>query len=123
MVIPGLAVALILAVAAAGCSPAPAAPAAVRSRHPAPAARPAARRTASPSTAIAPDPADAKACGSLPSFPAGTAAQIMAGRLTIAPFKAVTVDPNGPRFHYLDQVPTSATPRPGTSVSAAAPRG
>jgi hypothetical protein len=37
---------------------------------------------------------DAKACGPLPSFPAGTANQIMAGRLAIAPFPAVTFDPN-----------------------------
>ena len=38
--------------------------------------------------------ADAKACGTLPSFPAGTANQIMAGQLTIAPFPAVTIDPH-----------------------------
>ena len=37
---------------------------------------------------------DAKACGPLPSFPAGTADQIMAGRLSIAPFAAVTFDPD-----------------------------
>jgi hypothetical protein len=37
---------------------------------------------------------DAKACGPLPSFPAGTADQIMAGRLTIAPFATVTIDPH-----------------------------
>jgi hypothetical protein len=42
----------------------------------------------------APSPADAKACGSLPSFPSGTANQIMTGRLTIAPFPAVTIDPS-----------------------------
>jgi hypothetical protein len=36
---------------------------------------------------------DAKACGPLPSFPAGTAQAIMAGRLTIAPFATVTFDP------------------------------
>ncbi len=36
---------------------------------------------------------DAKACGPLPSFPAGTADQIMAGRLTISGFAAVTFDP------------------------------
>ncbi len=30
----------------------------------------------------------------MPSFPAGTADQIMAGRLTIAPFQAVTIDPD-----------------------------
>jgi len=37
---------------------------------------------------------DAKACGPLPSFPGGTADQIMAGRLTIAPFATVTFDPD-----------------------------
>ncbi len=37
---------------------------------------------------------DAKACGPLTSFPAGTADQIMAGQLTIAPFAAVTIDPD-----------------------------
>jgi Heparinase II/III-like protein len=37
---------------------------------------------------------DAQACGPLPSFPAGTAGQIMAGRLTISGFAAVTFDPN-----------------------------
>jgi Heparinase II/III-like protein len=37
--------------------------------------------------------ADARACGSLPSFPSGTADEIMAGQVTIAPFPAVTVDP------------------------------
>jgi hypothetical protein len=37
---------------------------------------------------------DAKACGPLPSFPAGTADQIMAGRLTISGFPAVTIDPS-----------------------------
>jgi Heparinase II/III-like protein len=44
--------------------------------------------------AVVPAAADAKACGPLPSFPAGTADQIMAGRLTIAPFPAVTIDPH-----------------------------
>ena len=42
----------------------------------------------------APSPADVKTCGGLPSFPAGTAGEIMAGRLTIAPFRAVTIDPH-----------------------------
>ena len=42
----------------------------------------------------APSPADVKTCGGLPSFPAGTASEIMAGRLTIAPFRAVTIDPH-----------------------------
>ncbi len=37
--------------------------------------------------------ADVRACGALPKFPKGTVAQLMAGRLRIAPFKAVTVDP------------------------------
>jgi hypothetical protein len=41
-----------------------------------------------------PSPADVKACGGLPSFQAGTANEIMAGKLTIAPFRAVTIDPN-----------------------------
>jgi Heparinase II/III-like protein len=41
-----------------------------------------------------PASADVRACGPLPSFPAGTADQIMAGRLTIAPFGAVTIDPH-----------------------------
>jgi hypothetical protein len=41
-----------------------------------------------------PSSADAKACGPLPSFPAGTADQIMAGRLTIAPFGPVLIDPH-----------------------------
>jgi hypothetical protein len=36
---------------------------------------------------------NAKACGPLPSFTAGTAEAIMAGRLTITPFAAVTFDP------------------------------
>jgi hypothetical protein len=51
-------------------------------------AMPAAARPAAPS------PADVKACGGLSSFPAGTASQIMAGQLTIAPFQAVTIDPH-----------------------------
>jgi hypothetical protein len=37
---------------------------------------------------------DAKACGPLPSFPAGMADQIMAGRLTISGFATVTTDPD-----------------------------
>jgi Heparinase II/III-like protein len=40
-----------------------------------------------------PSPADVKACGGMPSFPVGTANEIMAGQLTIAPFRAVTIDP------------------------------
>ena len=38
--------------------------------------------------------ADARACGPLPSFPPGTANQIMGGRLTIAPFGPVLIDPH-----------------------------
>jgi Heparinase II/III-like protein len=37
--------------------------------------------------------AAARACGALPRFNATTADEIMAGRLTIAPFPAVTIDP------------------------------
>ena len=35
--------------------------------------------------------ADARACGSMVSFPAGTADEIMAGKLTIAPFRSATI--------------------------------
>jgi hypothetical protein len=50
---------------------------------------------AAPAAALAvPASADARACGPLPSFPAGTADQLMAGRLRIAPFPAVTIDPH-----------------------------
>ena len=35
-----------------------------------------------------------KACGALPGFDSHAAARLMAGKLTIAPFKAVTVDPH-----------------------------
>ncbi|MBV9383625.1 MAG: heparinase II/III family protein, partial [Streptosporangiaceae bacterium] len=36
----------------------------------------------------------ARACGTLPSFPPGYADEIMAGRLTIAPWPTVTIDPH-----------------------------
>ena len=49
--------------------------------------------TAAPSPE-APDAADARACGGLPGFATGTAGEIMAGQLTIAPFRAVTIDPD-----------------------------
>ena len=85
--IAGLAIALLLA-AVNACSPAPAgthdAPAAMHGLAP---VRPA---TGVATSASSPD---ARACGPLPRFPAGTAARLMAGRLTIAPFKAVTIDP------------------------------
>ena len=35
----------------------------------------------------------AEACGALPSFDKATANEIMAGKLTISPFPAVTIDP------------------------------
>ena len=53
--------------------------------------------SASPAAArpgAVPAAADVKACGGLASFPAGTANEIMSGKLTIAPFRAVTIDPN-----------------------------
>ena len=60
----------------------------------------AAPRTAAPRTARAVrrvPPAvlspPARACGGLPTFSAAEAGQIMAGRLAVAPFPAVTVDP------------------------------
>jgi Heparinase II/III-like protein len=37
--------------------------------------------------------ADARACGAMESFPAGTANQIMAGSLTISPFPTAVIDP------------------------------
>jgi Heparinase II/III-like protein len=37
---------------------------------------------------------DVKACGSLPSYPSGTANEIMSGKLTISGFPTVTIDPN-----------------------------
>jgi Heparinase II/III-like protein len=48
-----------------------------------------------PSAAPLPSPSGAaRACGGLPRFSPATADEIMAGRLTIAPFAAVTIDPN-----------------------------
>jgi Heparinase II/III-like protein len=49
--------------------------------------------TARADAAPAPWGPDVKACGSLASFPSGTANEIMSGKLTIAPFPAVTIDP------------------------------
>jgi hypothetical protein len=49
--------------------------------------------TRAPARTTAPQSSDAKACGSMTTFPAGTADEIMAGQLTIAPFPPVTVDP------------------------------
>lgn len=44
--------------------------------------------------AAVPASADARACGPLPTFAAGTANQLMAGRLTIAPFGPILIDPH-----------------------------
>jgi Heparinase II/III-like protein len=109
-VVPGVAIALLPALAAVapattggtGAAVTAAAPdATVAPARPVPAlgkiafaalprAIPARPATAAPR----PDAADARACGALPVFAPGTAAEIMAGQLTIAPFKAVTIDPN-----------------------------
>lgn len=50
-------------------------------------------RSAASQAAPRSDAADVRACGGLPRFAPGTSAEIMAGRLTIAPFQAVTIDP------------------------------
>jgi hypothetical protein len=61
---------------------------------------PTARTLTDPTTApprdppSSPPPGAAHACGGLPRFNPATADEIMAGQLTIAPFAAVTVDPN-----------------------------
>jgi hypothetical protein len=61
-----------------------------------PSARALARQAPAVSSAVSPAPAPgaARACGGLPRFNPATANEIMAGRLTIAPFAAVTIDPN-----------------------------
>jgi Heparinase II/III-like protein len=48
------------------------------------------------SAAVRPQPltAAAKACGPMPAFASGTADELMAGRLTISPWPAVTIDPH-----------------------------
>ena len=56
-------------------------------------ANPAPRRAPQPS-AVPISSAAARACGALPRFNAATADEILAGRLTIAPFPAVTIDPH-----------------------------
>jgi hypothetical protein len=55
---------------------------------------PAARGAAVPVSRSAAPLAAARACGSLPGFDQATADGLMAGRLTIAPFPAVTIDPH-----------------------------
>ena len=75
-----------------------------------------------PVPAPRPDGADVRACGSLPAFPKGMVAQLMAGRLRIAPFKVVTIDPR--RHGASASILTVIVPaRPGTPVTAAATRG
>jgi hypothetical protein len=46
---------------------------------------------ASPASSAAASSPDTRACGSMESFPAGTAGQILSGKLTIAPFAAATI--------------------------------
>jgi hypothetical protein len=55
-----------------------------------------AKPLADPAPAISSSPSSgsARACGGLPRFSASTANEIMAGRLTIVPFPAATIDPN-----------------------------
>jgi Heparinase II/III-like protein len=80
--------------------PAPTAAAVVRPEPsiivPESAAAPAAAPSADPTTdpPSSPPPGAARACGGLTRFNAATAGEIMAGQLTIAPFAAVTIDPN-----------------------------
>ena len=59
-----------------------------------PSARALVRQAPAVSSAVSPAPGAARACGGLPRFNPATANEIMAGRLTIAPFAAVTIDPN-----------------------------
>jgi hypothetical protein len=83
----------------AGCSGPPANHAAppertaVRATHLRRHARASLRRQAR-TRAPRPLSADARACGSMLSFPPGTAGQIMAGQLTLASLPAVTIDPD-----------------------------
>jgi Heparinase II/III-like protein len=94
---------LLAVIVLAGCTGAPsvssAGPAAGRSGP----VRPDATRSAAPR----PQPLTAadKACGPLPAFASGAAAEIMAGQLTISPWPAVTIDP-----HHDGDVDWSADP-------------
>ncbi len=47
-----------------------------------------------PGREAAPQTPAARACGSLPRFDKATADEIMAGRVTFAPWPAATVDPH-----------------------------
>lgn len=53
-----------------------------------------ARGAALPASGSAPPSPAARACGPLPGFDKAAADELMAGRLTIAPFPAVTIDPH-----------------------------
>jgi hypothetical protein len=70
--------------------------AAVPTTAPQPTAPPPSAPSADPAPAAPSSPSSgaARACGGLPRFDAATAGEIMAGQLTIAPFAAVTIDPN-----------------------------
>ena len=86
---------VIALTAAAGCSGSPGAHAVARSASARASAASTRSRSAPARAARAGNESpDAKACGGLASFPAGTASEIMARRLTIAPFPAVTIDPD-----------------------------
>jgi hypothetical protein len=79
-------------------------PAATAAAAPSPSATPPPSATSSPSAASptestatvppAPPAGAARACGGLPQYNPATADEIMTGRLTIAPFAAVTIDPS-----------------------------
>jgi hypothetical protein len=73
---------LVAVIALAGCTGAPGRPAPVRTGA-----------TRSAASRPGPVSAAAQACGAMPTFAAGTASEIMAGRLTIPPWPAVTIDP------------------------------
>jgi hypothetical protein len=93
--LPGLLAAIVLAGCTGVPSVSPAGPASVRSGDvQSGSTRPAVLRP-QPLTAAG------RACGPLPAFAAGTAAKIMAGRLTISPWPAVTIDPHRDgRIHW-----------------------
>jgi hypothetical protein len=82
---------VLVPAAVAGCTGAPeqATPQPVHAQATVTRSGPAPART----RATAPLSADARACGSMAAASAGTINEIMDGRLTIAPFPAVTIDP------------------------------
>jgi Heparinase II/III-like protein len=82
---------MLILTASAGCVGVPAGTTPVRVRAQATLTR--REPTLARTRTTAPQTADAKACGTMTTYPAGTADEIMAGRLAIAPFPAVTIDP------------------------------